>query len=189
MKKLCSVFVIMIFGMVSYAYAATEAGMSEIQVQGSFYKQSNSEDDDVSYNLTGGLNYNYFLASNFSLGGNIRLSGSTTDYDDESVDDSKFTTAFFMLRGDLYLGRSNQSVIPYIGAKVGFANYKYDQGANDYSSTTLSYGAQCGLKFFTSENTSLNIELDWTSYKADVDNDDEITITNTGVLLGFSYYF
>ena len=138
MKKLCGFFIIMIFGMASYANAATEAGMSEIQVQGSFYKQSNSEDDVVSHNLTGGLNYNYFLRSNFSLGGNIRLSGSTTDYDDER-DDSEVTTAFFMLRGDLYLGRSNQSVIPYIGAKVGFATYNYDDCANDYSSTMESF--------------------------------------------------
>ena len=190
MKKSALLILLTLILIVPLANAGTEKGATEIQVQGSFVNTTNSENDDKTMTSTGQLSVNYFLTDWFSLGGSGRLSGSKTDYEDGSTDDSTNTTTFLMFNSDLYLGGPTKTFIPYVGVRLGIANYKYESGGNDNSSSTASYGGHAGLKIFPSENISWNLELDLTSYTPDApEGQDETTYTDTSFLIGFSYYF
>jgi opacity protein-like surface antigen len=190
MKKTALLFLLTLILMVPSANAGTEQGAKEVQLQGSFVNSTNSENDDKTTTSTGQLTFNYFLTNWFSLGGTARISGSRTDYEDENRDDTKSSTTFWLLRGDFYLGGPTSTVVPYIGAQAGIANYSSESGGNKNSSSTSAYGGHGGLRIFPSENVSWNLELDVTSYKPDVDEgQEEVTYTDTSFLLGFSYYF
>jgi hypothetical protein len=190
MKKTTLLALLMLTFVVPIANAGTEKGAKEIQIQGAFAYQTNSENDDKTTTSSGQLTFNYFLANWFSLGGTARISGSNTDYEDEAIDDSTITTIFWLLRSDFYLGGPTSKLVPYLGAQFGIANYSYESGDTDSSSSTTAYGGHGGVKIFPIENISLNVELDVTSYKPEAeDGEDEVTTTNTSLLVGFSYYF
>jgi opacity protein-like surface antigen len=170
------------------AYAGTEQGATELQVQGSFVNTTNSENDDSTLTSTGQVSINHFLTDWFSIGGSGRISASKTDY--ESGDDSTLSTTFLMFNSDLYLGDPTKTFIPYIGIRLGIANYQFESGGDDTSSSTYSYGGHGGLKIFPTENVSWNLELDLTRYTPEAEKgQDEKTITDTSLLIGFSYYF
>jgi opacity protein-like surface antigen len=172
------------------AFAGTEQGTTEIQAQGSFVNTTNSENDDNTSISMGQLSVNYFLTDWFSIGGSGRISASNTDYEDKSRDDTTISTTFLMFNSDLYLGDPLKTFIPYLGIRIGIANYQYESGDNDNSSSTASYGGHMGLKIFPSENISWNLELDMTCYTPEAEEgQDEATITDTSLLIGFSYYF
>ena len=170
------------------AAAGTDAGSKEIQVQGSLTRSTNSENDDQDYTLTGVLVANYFLVPQFSFGTALLLSGSVAI--PESGDETRMVVTFIQLRADLYLTGGASSVVPYIGAQGGVANYMVESEGYSDTSTSLAYGAHGGFKFFTTENTSWNLEGNVNIYKPDVeDNEDDVSYTDMSLLLGFSYYF
>jgi opacity protein-like surface antigen len=175
---------------VPIADAGTEQGTTEIQVQGAFTNEINNENDDKTQTSTGQLAINYFLTDWVSIGGSGRLSGSKTDYEDSSMDDSNITISFLMFNGDLYLGGPTKAFIPYVGIRLGIANSKVESGDDDNSSSTLAYGGHIGLKIFPSESISWNLEFDVAQYTPEAEEgQDEVTRTSNSLLLGFSYYF
>ena len=189
MKTSALIILLSLILSVPFANAGTEQGATEIQVQGAFTNTTNSENDDKTMTSTGQLSLNYFLTDWLSIGGSGRLSGSKTEYEDSSRD-STTTTSFLMFNSDLYLGGPTKTFIPYLGVRLGIANSKFESGGNDNSSSTASYGGHIGLKIFPSESVSWNLELDVTSYTPEAEEgQDEITWTNSSLLLGFSYYF
>lgn len=190
MKKLIILVVFILIGVVGYSYAGTEGGMKEIQVQGSFSSQTNSLDEDKTDTATGQVTLNYFFSAYFSLGGTARMSGSKTDYENPSTDDSESTTSFLLVRADLYLGGGESSFVPFIGVHGGQASYSYQSGSYTSSSSIEAYGAHGGFKVFPTENTSWNIEADITEYEPETQGSTKpYTITNTSLFIGFSYYF
>jgi opacity protein-like surface antigen len=190
MKTSALIILLTLILIVPFANAGTEQGATEIQVQGSFTSTTNSDNDNKTTTSAGQLSINYFLTDWLSIGGSGRLSGSKTDYEDSSVSDSTNTTTFLMLNSDLYLGGPTKTFIPYVGVRLGIANTEFESGGNDNSSSTASYGGHIGLKYFPSENVSWNLEFDVTKYTPEAEEgEDEITTTNSALLLGFSYYF
>ena len=193
MKKLA---IILLVGLVATGtvFAGTEAGMREVQLQGSLTRSSNSENDDLDYSITGQLIFNYFFAPQFSIGGSIMMFVSMSD--PEVGDEQEFGATFLMMRADFYFtGDGSGNVIPYIGGQGGGVNYAYttedENGKSTIESeTTIAYGGHAGFKVFPSEVTSWNIEGNITMYEPEAEKGQEQqTLTDMSLMVGFSYYF
>lgn len=188
MKKVTILVGVIMMVMTHVAFAGTEAGNKEIQVQGALSRLTNSETDSSSSTTSVQLTFNYFFTSNISIGGSWW--GNSTVSDPENGDKSTTTSNFLLLRGDFYLGSATSKVMPYIGAHGGQSNYTYESGTSDNSGSTSAYGWHGGLKIFATENTSWNLEINATTYTPEADaGQKEIDFTNTQFLVGFSYYF
>jgi opacity protein-like surface antigen len=187
MKKMIPYVMIALLFVASSAIAGTEKGYKEIQLQGSFVNTTNSENDDSTSMAMFQGSLNYFLTDWFSLGGSARIDSSVSSYEDSS-EDTTMSTVFFMGNCDLYLGRPESSVVPYIGLRLGIVSYTMESGDYEDSASEVSMGGHAGLKYFPMENVSCNAEFDITTYEQESDYDNT-TITNTSLLLGLSYYF
>ena len=188
MKKVAILVVVIMMAVTPAAFAGMESGDKEIQVQGSVSNLTNSEDDTSVATTSMQLTFNYFFTSNVSIGGTWW--GNSTTISPDEGDEMTMTNNFLMLRGDFYLGSATSKVVPYIGVHGGQSNYTLESDDYDSSGSTSAYGFHGGLKIFATENTSWNFELNQTTYTPDVEEDEEeIDITNTQFLIGFSYYF
>ncbi len=168
--------------------AGTQAGMSEVQIQGSFDRSGNSENDDQDYTATGQLGYNYFLAPYMSFGGVSTLSSSMSV--PEEGDETTSQTVFAMLRLSLYLTSGSAPIVPYLGGQGGAALLTWQNEDSDDSSISLVYGGFGGLKIFASEKTSWNVEGSYVIYEPDVEeNEGNVTYNTAALTVGFSYFF
>ncbi len=191
MKKMIVAVVVML-AVAGFVQAGTEGGMREVQLQGSFELNGNSENDDKDYTVTGQIGYNYFMSPQFSIGGASIVSVTMSDPEDDDEEEQSMELVFLMLRASLYLtGGASQSVVPYVGGQAGAVTFAWQQGEEDDSSTTAVYGAFGGLKIFPTENTSWNVEGSYMMYQPDVEDsdDDDVTYNTTAITIGFSYYF
>jgi hypothetical protein len=190
MKKVFIMVVVVLF-VAQFAFAGMEGGDKEIQIQGSVSNITNSEDDTEITTTNVQLIFNYFFTPNFSIGGTWW--GNRTEFSPDEGDDSTLTNNFLLLRGDGYLGSATSKAVPYLGLHVGQSSYAIESGDYDDSGSTSAYGWHAGLKIFATENSSWNIELNQTIYSPDVDDEEEeevdVDLTNTQILVGFSYYF
>jgi hypothetical protein len=75
--------------------------------------------------------------------------------------------------------KPNTVLVPYAGIQLGFSGYDFGD-----SDTAASYGAQCGVKYFVSEDLSMNGELNY--LVTNIDPDD---VKATSILFGLAYYF
>ncbi len=166
-------------------WAGTQAGKSELRLDGVF--QNMKQDDNNISQLSAQIVYNKFISDQLSLGVAIRPSVQKSD---QNNDDSTASYVFFLGRGDFYLNTGDSSFVPYIGAHAGVINYKVDADNYNSSETVFTYGGQGGGKYFVSENTSFNVELDVSIYKPDEKkSSDSEDIVATSVLFGYSVYF
>lgn len=76
--------------------------------------------------------------------------------------------------------KPNATLVPYAGIQLGFSGYDFD----DSDETNVSYGLQGGVKYFLSEDLSMNGELNY--LVTNIDPDD---VKATSLLFGLSYYF
>jgi len=188
MKKIAFFMVVAMMVMTSFAMAGTEAGNKEVQVQGSHSILTNSESESETYTTNMQISLNYFFTSWFSIGGTWRGSGTISR--PESGEESETTSNFLLVRGDFYLGKPTSKAVVYFGGQVGQSMYYYQSGQNSNSGSTAAFGIHGGLKFFATENTSWNLEIDSTEYTPEVETSGpNITYTNTSLMAGFSYYF
>jgi len=191
MKKVL-IMMVVVLSVAQFAFAGMEGGDKEIQIQGSMSNITNSEDDSEITTTNLQLAFNYFFTSNFSIGGTWW--GNRSTFSPDEGDDSTLTNNFLLLRATGYLGSATSKVVPYLGGQVGQSSYTLESGDFDDSGSTSAYGWHVGLKIFATENTSWNIELNQTIYSPDIDEEEgeeelDIDLTNTQILVGFSYYF
>jgi len=151
-------------------FAGVEAGKDELQVQGTLQNVSAGGFD--SQMISAQVVYNRFIRDDISVGGALRV-----DMFDHGEDTS--TSIFILGRGDYYFP-ALEDYVPYAGAHLGIANFDY----GEFGSTEFTYGLQGGVKFFISENASVNAELDLSLYSGDGED-----VTATSLLLGLSHYF
>ncbi len=199
MRKILIMVLALFLGVVNYAHAGTEKGMSEVQAQGGLSFQSIENGTTVDQNtMLGQVTYNYFLIDNFSIGLNGRFNITQSESESTSgatttKSETIYSTIFTMARGDIYLG--GEDSVPYIGFHVGMAYYQteHDPGGggtkSDEDGSELSYGGQAGMKIFPNENISWNIEIDYTKYDYETEAMVDLSVSNISLLLGFSYYF
>lgn len=172
------------------AGAGIGQGSSEFGVFGSLSRQTmNLEDegdtDKITTNvLMGVANYGYFLTDKVQLGGTLLYMGANSK---DGGEDS-FRMLGLDLVGKYHFYSKGQSVVPYLGIQAGILNMSFEGDGYDDSSSSFSYGAMGGLKYFITENTSFNTELNYRRYKMDFE-DSKATINNLSLLIGFSIYF
>jgi len=141
------------------------------------------------------LNYGVFLVGGLQLGASIMLdkgeswseTNGTKDAGSESEDETTFV--FLDLKYNFVFSKS-QPVVPYIGLGVGAASTSSTSGGRTSkgSGTAAKFGV--GVKFFLTENTSLNAEFRTESFSYTLDGTSlELTQETTGLNLGLSVYF
>jgi len=187
MKKVAILVVVIMMAITHAAFAGTEAGDKEIQVQGTVSNTTNSVNDDSTSTSTIQVSFNYFFSPNISIGGTYRGTGSKDE--PESGDSSISTQTFLLARGDLYLGSATSQVMPYIGGQIGQISWTDERGDEEYSDSVGTYGFHGGIKIFAGENVSWNLELDRTIYEYEPDFGETIELIVDSFFAGFSYYF
>lgn len=172
------------------AGAGIGQGSSELGVFGSLSHQTmnikeEGDTDKITTNvLMGVVNYGYFLTDKVQLGGTVLYMGTNSK---DGGEDSLHIWGLDLV-GKYHFYSKGQSVVPYMGIQAGILNIGFKGDEYDDSSTSFSYGAMGGLKYFITENTSFNTELNYRRYKMDFE-DSKATINNLSLLIGFSVYF
>ncbi len=152
------------------AVSGVQQGTSEIGGYGSL--QSISGGGTTIKLTTIAATYGYFLTDEIQLNGTILYVGAG--------DGTTTSLKGLDLQGKYHFYQKGQTAIPYVGIQLGSIATE-DAGT---SSTSTSYGAMGGLKYFISENTSVNPELNYRSYQFS-----GVSVTSTALLVGFSVYF
>lgn len=154
------------------AAAAVKEGDKEISVYGAY--QSIKVDvpgADTTTVITLQVAGGFFVTDGAQVGGSFTQQSQS--------DGGTFTVrtvgGFFK-----YHFNTQETTVPYVGGQAGLATVE----ATGESESAVSYGPLGGIKFFVSENLSINPEASITFTKIlDVD------VTITTVQVGMSYYF
>jgi hypothetical protein len=136
--------------------------------------------------------FGYLFTPVFQLNASFSTTAAVAEMDDSETTAS---TVGFGIRPTFNIAREGQPVVPYAGIELGLQKMKsVSEGDFDYetSSTGVSLGGFGGIKFFVSEATTLNLEVNLkTASMSDdeVGGEDDITTTFKELLVGMSFYF
>lgn len=159
---------------------------------------SHSEVPNSSTNTTSGtmrVGCGYFILDGLQVGGSVMdtLSESKTTGSD-STDSNTFDLDLFV-KYHIYpkVWASNhvlKAIVPYVGVQGGWINvYSKTKGAST-SGDSISYGGMGGIKYFISEDVSLNGEYNYRHYDVTIGkNNPKTTSDDSKILFGFSVYF
>lgn len=183
MKK---IFVVIILAAALFTWSSVEAAVSALQ-EGKSELGGNADITSTSVTYTGGsstssstslgFTYGYFLTDAVQLAGRIFATATKSE-------STESTTTYYYLEGKYHFYEKGQDMIPYLGLGLGALNIKSDSTSGSGS----SYALMGGIKYFISENTSANVELNLSSNKYSMGGTD-ITAATTRLWAGFSYYF
>lgn len=190
------------------AAAGIQKGASEFTVNGSLSQLTSKMDDSdsktTSYTNTGTLGYSYFLTDQVSVGANLLYSGSETEDDAGTSTSNDVTTGIDLNAKYHFIFSKGQTVVPYLGLQGGWINmysestYTYTFGTTTYTGTSDSsgsagsYGGMAGVKFFITENVSINTELNYRAYNITMNDgysESKMKMNNLALLFGLSVYF
>lgn len=164
MKKLVgSVLILSLIAVTPAAFAGTSAGDKEVGVSGSI--RFSEDSTGVSANAS----TNWFFTDAFSLGVGLFSMMTMPDNGDDMIMNMVFVEPNYHFAPEA-------EVVPYAGVHVGLGSFE----SGDYSSTSITYGAQGGVKKFVSENVALKGECRYT----DMDGNKEL-----GLHVGMSLFF
>lgn len=192
MKKLsilCLMIAASIF-MVTNVYAAgAQIGKGSSEVFGmlsytnTVSKTESSDDKNTTNTALYTVGYGYFVTDRVQLG--ISHLGILAKSDSDSSSDTLSILGFDGFVKYHFLDKG-ATLVPYVGLQAGYLSAKY----NDDKGDAMTYGAMGGLKYFVSENVTLNTELNYRHYDLKSRSSDDKAKSDTiGVLIGFSVYF
>lgn len=140
------------------------------------------------------LNYGVFLVGGLQLGVSLMLDkgeGWSEDATGSMTNETSDETSFLFLDMKYnFVFSKRQPVVPYIGIGIGTASTSSTSGGmtTEGSGTAAKFGV--GVKFFVTENTSVNAEFRSESFTYTPDGSTyESEQTTTGFNLGMSVYF
>lgn len=128
--------------------------------------------------------YGYFLTDGLSLGADIDYS-----YSKSGEAGAEATNSMYFLGTAKYHFMPKSVVTPYVGVQLG--GYTSETGSTS-STDGYAYGVLGGVKFFMTENASLNAELNMLSMSVSTTvgtSSYDADMTNIKGLVGLSYYF
>lgn len=178
-KKVLVFTGVMLLSMASVSYAGLEAGQMEVGVQGMYGTNSASGGGSSfkfsDWSALGSVGYLFTRQMQFSIaGGYVGTGNGSTTSMFTALGQFKFNFAF----------DKAQTVVPYLGVQSG----SLAASAGGYNSSGFSYGGLGGVKFFITENVSLNLEANYLHTKLKVVSTD-VDVDQTQFLLGVSFYF
>jgi len=169
------------------AHAGIQAGAKEVQLFGSLMNDSTGDTD--SQTLMFGSTINNYIKDTMSFGLVAIMMQNSSDNSDSSM-------VTLQGRTDLYMCDDPAApTVPYVGLDLGttivtstYESYNYWSGTTEQTTTSasLSYGVHGGVKVFTSETSSVNVEAKWNSYKME---DAEESSSQLSLNVGLSVYF
>lgn len=166
--------------------SAIQQGSSElggqISLEGSTSTTEGSSTEYDSSTATLGITYGYFVTDAIQLAGRYFSVSSSSGTDGTVTNET--TYSYLYLEGKYHFYSKGQTFIPYVGVGIGTASMTSESPGYTYSSSGSSSSLMGGVKYFVSENTSLNTELNVGSAKFDT-----TTTNTTRLLIGFSVYF
>lgn len=127
------------------------------------------------------VGFGQFVTNEVQVGGSLVRLASTIK--SEGTKEEASATGLD-LYGKYHFYEKGQPAVPYVGLQLGYMNMTSD----DSSGGAISYGAMGGLKYFITENTSFNTELNYRHYNMDFEGS-SVGMNNLSLLFGFSYYF
>jgi opacity protein-like surface antigen len=154
------------------ASAAVKEGDKEISVYGSYQTIKVDLPDTPAINvITTQLSGGFFVSNAAQVGGSW-IQQSTSNGETFTI---RTIGGFFK-----YHFNTQATTVPYVGAQVGQSTVE----ALGESESATSYGPLGGIKFFLSENLSINPEASMTFTKIL-----DVNVTITTLQIGMSYYF
>jgi|GEM_PF-1481037 len=174
---------------------AVEAGIGkgsqELAALGGFINLSGkAQGTKFTSNTTIGMvQYGYFITDQIQLGGDVLYMGGTTKVDDEK---SSSNTIGADLNAKYHFISKGQSIVPYLGIQAGYLDLSAKSDSDKADGNAFSYGGMGGVKFFITEKTSFNAEVNYRRYRLDVTSSGTkvgADINQLMLLLGFSVYF
>jgi opacity protein-like surface antigen len=165
------------------AWAATKAGDKEIGGQISVGTTTSSVEGGGSVtNTTTAIlaSFGYFTTKALQVGGSVAMQGLKSD-------DAE--TSFTFLEGFVkYHFNTDTATVPYVGALLGTVNVKFSGGGTSETSSGTTMGAMAGVKFYRTEDLSINAEYNIRNFTITIAGADATSTTGTA-LVGLSYYF
>jgi outer membrane protein W len=181
---------------------AMQKGASEIGIFTSIdtsesYATDFPESKSVSESTDLDLRYGYFLTDGLQLGVSYMamLSKDWQEENGSKVDGSESTSEMNFLYLDVkynFIFSQSQTVVPYLGLGLGTASSKMESDSGTTKGSGTAVALMGGVKFFMTENTSLNAELRMDEFTFDTDfggQSYEFTTETVGMNLGLSVYF
>lgn len=163
---------------------ALSKGQSELNVYlslGSTTTTPDGGDSSTDTNFNTRIGYGYFFTDSLSVGADVDYSYDKPEVGDES------NTLYALVTAKYHFAPKNV-VVPYVGLQLG--GFASEQG--NMSTDGVAYGALGGVKFFLTENASLNAELNALGMTVSASGGGfsyDATMTNIKGLIGLSYYF
>lgn len=168
------------------AWAGTKEGDKEVSAAISISSSSASAEGTTVDTTTSSIlgSFGYFTTKNVQLGGTIFNTESSSTSGGSTVElGTSFLEAFVK-----YHFNPDTTTVPYIGALLGTVSIKVSTGDTTETGSGTTIGAMAGIKFFMSEDLSINAEYNIRNYTVSIGGLDLSTTTGTA-LLGLSYYF
>lgn len=162
----------------SPAWAKTREGDKEIAGYISISSTTASaegESVDVTTTTLYG-SFGVFTTSQLQIGAALMQQTVSTDVEDSGA---QFLEGFVKFHFN-----QDTDTVPYVGALLGTVTFY----SGDESATGTTWGAMAGVKFFVSEDLSVNAEYNIRNFVIDIAGV-EFTSTTGTALLGLSYYF
>lgn len=133
----------------------------------------------------------YFVDDNIAVGVDISYASITQKYEYDGGSDEKYTTSTFSLMPTAtYYFKSAGKALPYLGAGLGVASSKEDDGYDDYTTTGFAWKAKGGVVILLNQTVGLDLGLSYTNTNGkNKDNDDlKIKTGAVGVTAGISVF-
>ncbi len=166
-----------------------KAGQTRLALGTNAFTQMTHEVGDVGTNageefdenvLSLNASYGYFYQPNVEFGGSL-------GYNDADSNDAQTTT--WILGGYLrYWIDTRASIRPFIQGRIGLGNADYTNvsGMIDGNDDLFEYGVGAGLASFLSQNTSVDVLLEYSDRQFDNSN---VQTSGIGLSAFFSVYF
>lgn len=162
----------------SPAWAKTREGDKEVAAYASVATTSASAEgqsvDITTVTLYG--SFGVFTTKQLQLGAAILQQTVSTETEDSGA---QFLEGFVK-----YHFNPDTDTVPYVGAVLGTVTFY----SGDESASGMTWGAMAGVKFFMSEDLSVNAEYNIRNFTITI-ADVEYTSTTGTALVGLSYYF
>lgn len=132
-------------------------------------------------------NGGYFIIPEIELGAAVMTAiTSTSQTGSASTNNGNFSINFTPTYN---LWVKNSPVAIYIGPQIGFMDFESSSSGTNQTYSEFSYGALAGLNYFVSENTSVNLEVNWLGYSfKPVGSGTSLTTNIISVLVGAKYF-
>jgi len=197
MKKLLLITAIAVFG-ITAANAQTEkgnwtfGGSSEFSFSSNTTKEEfegeelgESKTSELSFTVDGG----YFVINNLSVGLELRTTSTKETYEVAGGEDEYKTTSFAILPHATYFFKTESSIAPFVGTKVGYVSVGGEDDIDKYSG--LAFGVNAGLAYFINKNISVDLKVEYLNTTLSNKEENEYKIKNSGIGagVGFSIYF